>query len=120
MNICCGHRLRVYAAPTYVYGDWGSNECPAGYVRITDASACETAATAMGKVWLADPTDTVDRPSGCFWNEEGGSNVFLNSHLIGSGYPRRLLLCTGAPIFRTRQRDELPSLIRAAGHASNA
>ncbi len=110
----------MYAAPTYVLGDSGSNECPAGYVRITDASACERAATAMGKKWSGKTSyiHMPDRPSGCFWWY--GSDVFLNYHPTGSGYQNRLLLCTGAPIFRTLQRDESPSLIPSAGHALNA
>jgi hypothetical protein len=91
--------IPVRALPTeppragYVWGDPGSNECPANSVRITSAEACATGAAAMGMHWAAEPTNRTVRPRGCFWNEEDGSNVFLNVDAVGSGYPRRLLLC---------------------------
>jgi hypothetical protein len=47
----------------------------------------------MGKDWNAAPTNSANRPSGCFWNEQGGTNVFFNTHVTGAGFPRRLLLC---------------------------
>jgi hypothetical protein len=79
----------------YVYGDSDSNKCPAGYVRIMDGQACESAATTMGESWNSDLKNRNDRPRGCYLSkeEEGGMNVYLNSHPVGSGFPHRLLLC---------------------------
>ena len=92
---------RCPRAGGYVWGDSGSAACPANSLAITSAEACARAAAAMGKDWSADPTDMAERPSGCFWNEQGGTNVFFNTHVNGSGFPRRLLLCVvGASLAR--------------------
>ncbi len=84
----------------YVWGDSGSAACPANSLAITSAEACARAAAAMGKDWAGN-SDAAERPSGCFWNEQGGTNVFFNTHVNGSGFPRRLLLCVvGASLAR--------------------
>jgi hypothetical protein len=97
---CCVHACVCEATPScvsraggYEFGGSGSNECPAHSLKITSTEACASAAAAMGKDWSASPTNVENRPSGCFWNEQGGTNVFFNTHVNGSGFPRRLLLC---------------------------
>ncbi len=86
--------LLVSAAP-YAWGSSNSSECPADFGRITTEDACRTAALAAGKTYFGPPEAIADRPGGCFWNEENGQSVFLNSDPAGSAYPRRLLLCAG-------------------------
>jgi hypothetical protein len=85
----------VSAAP-YAWGSSNSSECPADFDRITTEDACRTAAIAAGKAYIGPPEAIADRPGGCFWNEQNGHSVFLNSDPAGSAYPRRLLLCAGA------------------------
>ncbi len=90
----------VCAPGGYVWGDSGSAACAANSKAITSAKECARAAATMGKEWSADPTNTANRPSGCFWNERG-TNVFFNTHVNGSGFPQRRLLCVvGASFVR--------------------
>jgi hypothetical protein len=41
------------SALTYLYGNLGSNACPAGSTQITDSAACQSATAAQGKAWGA-------------------------------------------------------------------
>ena len=91
LRMCAANMSTTFA--DYMWGTSDSNECPPNSVRITSAERCKAAATAMGKHWADDPTNTPDRPRGCYWNEAGGNNVFLNKHPVGSGLVARLLLC---------------------------
>ncbi len=79
-------------AEPYAWGDSGSNTCPENAVQTGSAEACQRAAAVMGKDWGGSENET-DQPRGCFWNEQGGSNVVFNAHPNGSGYARRLPLC---------------------------
>ena len=45
-GVCAASALLVCAG-AYVIGPEGSTECPLGSTRITDAGACQTAATAV-------------------------------------------------------------------------
>ena len=83
-------------------GAAGSNECPAGSVRIETVAACRTAATVVGKdaQQVAINDYSYAFPRGCYYNTNGGS-VKLNAHPVGAGYFAMQLLCaavtTGAP-----------------------
>jgi hypothetical protein len=89
------------ALDTYTWGASGTNDCPTKYFRIMSEEACRTAAIAFGKTYGGITPQRSDRPRGCFWNTDaGGFTVFINLDAVGSGYPDRLLLCSGAP-FRT-------------------
>jgi hypothetical protein len=85
----------------YVSGAAGSNECPAGSVRIEAEAACRTAAAAAGKT----PSSTFvvtnsARPPGCHY-ESSFNTAWFNSVPVGAGSSTYLLLCaavtTGAP-----------------------
>jgi hypothetical protein len=92
-------------AGAYVSGADGSNECPAGSVRIATEDACRIAATAAGKT--PDPRYFVwtlpDLPRGCYyWTST--NYAYFNTHAVGAGYSSTQLLCaalattTGAPL----------------------
>ncbi len=85
-------------AGAYVSGDAGSNECPAGSVRIETEAACRAAAAADGKT--ADSPFVMTSPywpRGCY--HDTINYAYLNAHAVGAGYPGYQPLCavTGAP-----------------------
>ncbi len=92
-------------AGAYVSGAAGSNECPAGSVRIVTRGACRAAAAAAGKtagstVYPFVETDR-DVPRGCYYTT--GGNAHLNADADGFGASYARLLCaavatTGAPL----------------------
>jgi hypothetical protein len=91
-------------AGAYVSGASGSNECPAGSVRIETEAACRTAAAAAGKPEGSSSYPFVDSyvnyPRGCFY-ETTSSNAWFNTHAVGAGYSAQLLCAaatTGAPL----------------------
>jgi hypothetical protein len=94
MVLCC--------AGAYVFGAAGSNECPAGTVRIEAEAACRTAAAAAGKTipGLTFVETDAAFPRGCYY-ETSSNNAFLNTHAVGAGYSAQLLcaalVTTGAP-----------------------
>ncbi len=83
-------------AGAYVAGAAGSNECPAGSVRIEAEAACRTAAAAVGKAAGVIVESMSNFPRGCyFWTGSNSSNyAFLNNHSVGAGNPDSQLLCT--------------------------
>jgi hypothetical protein len=90
-------------AGAYVSGAAGSNECPAGSVRIETEAACRTAATAAGRTespYQAFVARYSIEPRGCY-TVTSNSFAFFNTHPSGAGNIRCLLLCaavtTGAP-----------------------
>ncbi len=89
-------------AGAYVSGAAGSNECPAGSVRIEAEAACRTAAAAAGKSFQYVQTGSGD-PRGCYYT--GRNNAYFNLHAVGAGFPGTQLLCaaitTGARRVRT-------------------
>jgi len=93
-------------AGAYVSGAAGSNECPAGSVRIVTEAACRTAAAAAGKTPSSYFVETYSTyPRGCYYYTTT-NYACLNTHAVGAGYSGYQLLCsglvtTGAP--RTRQ-----------------
>jgi hypothetical protein len=92
--LCC--------AGAYVSGAAGSNECPAGSVRIETEEACRTAAAAAGKTipstfveTLAFAQPTPAWPRGCYiWTV--GDEACFNPHAVGAGAPDARLLCAAA------------------------
>jgi hypothetical protein len=92
--------MRVLScAGAYVSGAAGSNECPAGSVRIETEAACRTAVAAAGK-----PFSTVGSfagyPRGCYY-DTSDNIAYFNPHAVGAGIFGFQLLCaaitTGAP-----------------------
>ncbi len=77
-----------------MWGEDGSNQCPASYFRIVNAAACETAATAAGKAYFGSVTDPSSL-SGCYFDQIVGA-FFFNAAAVGTGYPGTQLLCSGA------------------------
>ncbi len=87
-------------AGAYVSGAAGSNECPAGSVRIETEAACRTAAAAAGKTFASVVTLST-APRGCYY-VTSSNNAYFNTHAVGAGVSSRQLLCaaldtTGAP-----------------------
>ncbi len=77
----------------YVAGDSGSNECPAGSVRIETEAACRTAVAAAGKTAGSGFVGTdAGCPRGCYyWNIRNYGH--FNTHAVGSGRSGYQLLC---------------------------
>ena len=104
MRGCCGtaegrRRAVLSCAGEYVSGVAGSNECPAGSVRIEFEAACRTAAIAAGKTFRYVETEST-RPRGCYFRTEN-HNAIVNTHAVGAGYSSARLLCAteqGAPL----------------------
>ncbi len=82
-------------------GDLGSNECPAGSVRIEAEAACRTAAAAAGKTAGSTFVGTYStEPRGCYyWTST--NTAYFNTHAVGAGYSAYLLCAaldtTGVP-----------------------
>ncbi len=88
-------------AGVYVSGAAGSNECPAGSVRIETEAACRTAAAAAGKTFSFVETYS-NFPRGCIYDYNDYVAAF-NTHAVGAGHFRLQLLCAaivtyGAPL----------------------
>ena len=93
------HAQVAWCAGAYVSGADGSNECPAGSVRIETEAACRTAVTAAGKTAVSPFVETFSAyPKGCYFV---GNNAYFNAHAVGAGESSSQLLCaavtTGAP-----------------------
>jgi hypothetical protein len=102
-------RAVLSRAGAYVSGAAGSNECPAGSVRIEAQAACRTAVTAAGKTFSSVETNP-SYPRGCYHFTNGIGNAWFNTHAVGAGNPYYQLLCaaldtTGAPLKRRRRTD---------------
>ncbi len=72
-------------------GSAGSNECPAGSVRIEAEAPCRSAAAAAGKtipestfVWTSSTS-----PRGCYYTSS--NYAYFNTHAVGAGYSAQLL-----------------------------
>jgi hypothetical protein len=104
---------RVSCAGAYVSGAAGSNECPAGSVRIATEAACRAAATAAGKTAGSSSFPFVETtptyPRGCYYYTTGTNDAYFNTHAVGAGWPNAQLLCAvataGAPSKRRRRTD---------------
>jgi hypothetical protein len=94
---CCGtaeglRRCGLSCADVYVSSSSGSNECPAGSVRIETEAACRTAAATVGKTFFAVQTHP-NYPRGCYYNI---NTAWLNADYRGAGDSSYQLLCAGA------------------------
>ncbi len=77
-------------AGAYVAGAAGSNECPAGSVRIETQAACRTAAAAAGKTF-SSALSSSSSPRGCYYNTY--NIAYFNPHAVGAGDSGHQLLC---------------------------
>ncbi len=82
-------------------GAAGSNECPAGSVRIDTEDACRTAVAATGKTLNLVVTSPND-PRGCAFSTQLVTRAYFNADAVGKGNPTAQLLCAvgasaGAP-----------------------
>ena len=92
---CRGPRCAVMScAGAYVSGADGSNECPAGSVRIETEAACRTAVNAAGKTFSAVGTSSAV-PRGCYYFTTN-SNAWFNTHAVGAGVSGYQMLCAAA------------------------
>jgi hypothetical protein len=81
-----------------VLGDYSSNSCPAGSVRITSAAACEKAAPMVGYPYDAERNKKSDKlPGGCMLNTYSQKEVYFNENLAGTpnGQKYSKLVCAG-------------------------
>ncbi len=108
-------------AGAYVSGAAGSNECPAGSVRIETEAACRTAAAAAGKTVASRFTGSLaSDPRGCYY-DSSNNNAYLNFHPVGAGTSYYQLLCgaavtTGAPPdVDVRSRARCTARVRSNG-----
>ncbi len=90
-------------AGAYVSGADGSNECPAGSVRIETEAACRTAALAAAGMtpWFDFVVSYSTYPRGCYYTSIGNV-AWFNDHAVGAGFSGYQPLCattvtTGAP-----------------------
>ena len=83
-------------AGAYVSGAAGSNECPAGSVRIVTEAACRAAVTAAGKT-AGSPFGVTSPipPRGCYYSTIT-NRAFLNADAVGAGNSNAQLLCAVA------------------------
>ncbi len=95
------------AAAWYQFGSFGSNDCPAHSTRIVDASACQSAAAAVGLSWYGNVSND-DSPKGCYHfdylDDAGNVNVvyFNNNEPSGILSSNARPLCyVGAPVSGT-------------------
>jgi hypothetical protein len=117
-----------WCAGAYVSGAAGSNECPAGSVRIETEAACRAAAAAAGKIVGSSSLPFVetdaDYPRGCYYVTRN-NYAYFNTHAVGAGSPNYRLLCaaatTGAPLpHRASVRARVDWAVLAGGVHNNA
>jgi hypothetical protein len=107
-------------AGAYMSGAAGSDDCPAGSVRIETEAACRAAAAAAGKTdagsAFAQPTPGL--PRGCYYDTSNNIAHF-NTFAAGTGSLGSQLLCaamtTGAPPHCTDARSCARSCGRCGG-----
>jgi hypothetical protein len=76
-----------------VFGDFSSNACLDGYMRIETESTCKSNAAAAGISYaVANPIASNSFPKGCFVDRLNGL-VYLNTDAKGAGEPNSQLLC---------------------------
>jgi hypothetical protein len=84
-------RAVLSCAGAYLSGAAGSNECPAGSVRIEAEAACRTAVTAAGKTAASRFVETDPYyPRGCYY---GTTYAYFNIDAVGAGSSSAQLLC---------------------------
>jgi hypothetical protein len=83
VHVCLRARRRNIAqgcacADIFVWGELGSNACPAGSYVILDDVQCESAAVSAGQRWVGSSSQG-QYLKGCFWNSNNGGGVFRNT-----------------------------------------
>ncbi len=87
----CVYRYRLIGAG--VFGDFSSNACLDGYMRIETESTCKSNAFAAGIGYaVANPIASNLYPKGCFVDRLNDL-VYFNTHARGAGQPDSQLLC---------------------------
>jgi hypothetical protein len=83
MGMCAG---------AYVFGESGSNSCPAGSVAISTAAACRAAASATALSYISASSED-SYPAGCYrWTQDG--DVYFNTHITGGSDSNSQPLCS--------------------------
>jgi hypothetical protein len=82
-------------AGAYVFGESGSDSCPAGSITISTAAACEAAAAATALAYDGSESES-GYPAGCYrvTDGDGDSIVFFNTHVTGGSNANSQPLCT--------------------------
>ncbi len=102
----------------------GSNECPAGSVRIETEAACRTAAAAAGRTIPSSGFVGTDPawPRGCYYDST--NSAYFNPDAVGAGYSTQLLCAvttSGAlpPPHRASVRARVYCAVLAGGVHAN-
>jgi hypothetical protein len=117
-------RSALSCAGAYVSGAAGSNDCPAGSVRIETEAACRTAAAAAGKTPAYSFVETYAAyPRGCYYFTSN-NEAYFNADPVGAGGSGLQLLCaavtTGAPLTRRCADARVCCAVLAGGASNNA
>ncbi len=81
----------------YMFGSWGSNDCPAHSTRIIDSSACQSAAAAVELSWRGiDSRD--DYPRGCYNFDYGDGGDHLSAVYFNNNEPSGILSSNTRPL----------------------
>jgi hypothetical protein len=115
-------RAVLSCAGAYVVGAAGSNECPAGSVRIEAEAACRTAAAAAGKTILESifVMTASSFPRGCYTRL---NLAYFNPHAVGAGSSGYQLLCataTSGAQFTRRCATRVYCAVLVGGVSNNA
>jgi hypothetical protein len=91
-----GGPLRAPFCAGFVDGALNTNACPPGSSKIVLATACVSAAAAVGRSYGGSLTDAI-RPSGCYTaTGVTTGSVFFNDHPTGAPNAMTRPLCAGA------------------------
>ena len=95
----------------YVQTDWNENMCPTSshHSAISESSACQVAAAAIGVVWRGDTNDAT-KPKGCMHyglakgNTDCGTycGIFYNEHIVGTRSLTARVVCNVATILEVQ------------------
>jgi hypothetical protein len=88
-------RLGRGCAGAYVFGESGSDSCPAGSITISTAAACEAAASATAVAYDGREYKS-GYPAGCYrvTYGDGDSIVYFNTHITGGSTANSQPLCS--------------------------
>jgi hypothetical protein len=75
----------------------GTNECPAGFLRIETEAACNKAYTVLGSSRAISVETEPTAPRGCYVYTVGSQTVFFNNDPLGAGEEDSQLICKAAP-----------------------
>ncbi len=96
-------------ADAYKSGAEGSNDCPAGSVRIETEAACRTAVTATCKTEASTFVVTNPNfPRGCYTGNDQNIRIsgWFNDHAVGAGDSRFRPQCAVSTGARRRRRTD--------------